>query len=99
MKGAKKGAPVVNPDAGKSVDLASESHKEEAPMPEFGFGKFEYVNQATYVGNWRQLDGKKMKHGHGKMMTPGIETGERAFGMEEYEGDWKEDKMDGYGRY
>ena len=42
---------------------------------------------------------QKVKHGHGKMLTPGICTGERTFGMEEYEGDWKEDKMDGYGRY
>jgi len=67
--------------------------------PEFGFGKFEYVNQATYQGNWKLMNGKKCKHGHGKMTSPGIQSGDRSFGLEEYDGDWSEDKMHGYGRY
>jgi len=33
------------------------------------------------------------------MTTPGITSGDRQFGQEEYEGDWHEDRMHGYGKY
>ena len=49
-----------------------------------------------YVGNWKLFEGVKVKHGHGKITFPGV-NGQK--GSEEYDGDWVEDKMDGYGRY
>ena len=41
-------------------------------MPQFGTGTFEYVNQTLYQGEWRLTeDGKKVKHGLGKITFPG----------------------------
>ena len=67
----------------------------EPEVPQFGFGKFEYKDQSTYVGNWKILGGKKMKHGHGKATYAGVQ----GHGKESYEGDWQDDKLHGYGRY
>jgi len=41
------------------------------------------------------LSGHKMKHGHGRATYAGVNGG----GKEEYNGDWHEDKMHGYGKY
>lgn len=82
-----------------ALDEVVDEQESIKAVPEFGFGKFEYVNQATYTGNWKLFNGRKQKHGHGKMCTPGLQSGDRTFGQEEYEGDWSEDKMHGYGRY
>jgi len=92
--GADKAAKVKE-EALKSVPATAEEVKEE--VPQFGFGKFEYVNQTLYVGNWKLLDGRKVKHGHGKITFPGVSP--QQIGAEEYEGDWAEDKMHGFGRY
>ena len=70
----------------------------EPPKPEFGYGKFEYKDQTCYIGNWRLLENVKVKHGHGKITFPGV-GGPNGKGREEYEGDWCDDKMHGYGRY
>lgn len=67
----------------------------EPELPQFGFGKFEYKDQSTYVGNWKLIKGIKLKHGHGKFTSSGYS----GRGQEEYEGDWSEDKMQGHGRY
>ena len=77
MKGAAKKAPTKEELANMN---AQEEEKEEVAVPEFGFGKFEYKAGATYVGNWRLIDSRKCKHGHGKMTTPGIKSGDKAFG-------------------
>ena len=71
----KKAAPKAAEAAPKLAPEGEENKDEEVAVPEFGFGKFEYVNQASYVGNWRLVNGKKCKHGHGKMTTPGITSG------------------------
>jgi len=39
----------------------------------------------------------KTKHGHGKIVFAGGQNSE--FGNEEYEGDWEDDKMHGFGVY
>jgi len=49
------------------------------------------------VGNWKLFEGIKTKHGHGKLTIAGTTASE--FGNEEYEGDWNEDKMHGFGTY
>ena len=65
-------------------------------MPKSGFGKFEYVDQTLYIGEWKlQDDGKKVKHGKGKIVFPGAE----GTGGEEYDGEWQDDVMSGYGTY
>ena len=40
-------------------------------VPQFGFGRFEYKDNTSYVGNWKILKGFKVKHGHGKITFPG----------------------------
>lgn len=70
---------------------------QEEAKPQFGNGKFEYVNSTTYTGEWKLFKGKKVKHGKGKITFPGAPG--QTYGVEEYEGEWKEDKMDGEGRY
>lgn len=59
-----------------------------------------------YAGNWKLLNGMKVKHGHGKITFPGVQANNQAqasqiegFGAEEYEGDWEDDMMNGYGTY
>lgn len=42
------------------------------PVPQKGSGTFEYVNQTLYQGEWRLLeDGRKVKHGNGKITFAG----------------------------
>ena len=62
--------------------------------PKSGFGKFEYVNQTLYVGEWKlhEETGKKVKHGTGKIVFPGVVTAAGAqLGTEEYDGEWVDD--------
>jgi hypothetical protein len=54
--------------------LISHLFSQEVPeVPRSGFGKFEYVNQTLYVGEWKLTDetNKKVKHGNGKIVFPG----------------------------
>ena len=88
----KKGA--AKPQVVEEAPPEPETHK-EPEKPTFGFGKFEYRDQSSYIGNWKCLGGIKMKHGYGKA----VYTGVHGKGNEEYEGDWVDDKMHGYGRY
>ena len=49
-----------------------------------------------YIGEWKlSATGRKMKHGQGKITFPGVTSGQTAYGQEEYEGMWEEDKMHG----
>jgi len=66
-------------------------------VPQSGFGRFEYINGTLYVGNWKLHTGAKVKHGHGKISFAGTSSTDQ--GTEEYEGDWDEDLMHGYGTY
>lgn len=48
-------------------------------MPKNGYGKFEYVNQTLYVGEWKLLEREgeaavKVKHGKGKIVFAGSTT-------------------------
>ena len=52
-----------------------------------------------YIGEWKLLRGRKVKHGQGKITFPGVTSGQTQYGQEEYEGVWEEDKMHGQGRY
>ena len=77
-----------------------------------GEGKFVYPNKAVYIGQYRQLKtGQKIKEGKGKLYMPGSkifnqkgkenksQNSEELIGCEYYDGEWKDDKMDGYGVY
>ena len=87
----KKGqAPPPQPE----VTQEKEEIKE---VPQSGIGRFEYINGTMYQGNWKLSNGVKVKHGHGKITFSGTTASE--FGNEEYEGDWEEDLMHGYGVY
>ena len=74
-------------------------------MPKSGYGKFEYVNQTLYVGEWKLLEvegqpSKKVKHGKGKIIFAGATTNSgNQVGCEEYDGDWVDDQMHGQGTY
>ena len=89
--------------------------KEEVQVEEFeectGEGKFVYPNKAVYTGQYKQLKtGQKIKEGKGKLFVPGekilTQKGKEnksqnteLIGCEYYDGEWKDDKMDGYGVY
>ena len=77
-----------------------------------GEGKFVYPNKTVYIGQYRQLKtGVKIKEGKGKLLQPGSlilnqkgkenknlnSNPEKLIGCEYYDGEWKDDKMDGYG--
>ena len=83
----------------KKDPKAEEAPKQPEPEPQpyelTGYGKFEYLNGVTYEGNWQLIKGKKVKHGYGKMIIPSS----RQLIAESYEGDWFEDKMQGFGTY
>ena len=80
-----------------------------------GEGKFVYPNKTIYIGQFKQLKtGVKIKEGKGKLFQPGsiiinikgkenknINEGspQKLIGCEYYDGEWKDDKMDGYGVY
>ena len=72
-----------------------EPEQVEPELPTFGYGKFEYRDQSTYQGNWKMFEGHKVKHGHGRATYAGL----KGHGKEEYDGDWLEDRMHGYGKY
>ena len=74
--------------------------KEEAKeVPQSGFGRFEYINGTLYAGNWKLHNGAKVKHGQGKITFPGAQSTSSEYGFEDYEGDWEDDLMHGYGVY
>lgn len=53
------------------------------------------------MGNWKLSHGHKVKHGHGKITYPSVggNSANAELGAEDYEGDWDEDVMQGYGKY
>ena len=91
----KKSAGASKDVKGKNAEPAPVEEQEE--VPQTGHGKFEYMNQTIYEGDWRQEKGRKFKHGKGCIKFPGAQGMDN--GHEEYEGDWVNDKMHGQGRY
>lgn len=71
---------------------------EISPSEIIGYGKFEFQNKIIYIGFYKQRGQHKFRHGKGKLIhptkNPTVNRGE-----ESYEGDWVEDKMQGFGIY
>ena len=59
----------------------------EPEVPQSGTGQFQYKNLTTYSGEWKLVDGNKLKHGKGKVVFPGNNTK----GNESYDGEWQDD--------
>ncbi len=55
---------------------------------ETGRGEFVFSNGARYVGDWKSIDGVKVREGQGNYWN----------GPEEYSGRWASDAMSGEGR-
>lgn len=99
--------------ADKSDKTAKKEEPVEEFEELVGEGKFVYPNKAVYIGQYRQLKtGQKIKEGKGKLLQPGTliinekerhqknkTNNEELIGCEYYDGEWKDDKMDGYGIY
>ena len=98
----KKGAqqPVAAAPVQEAAPVTHEEPVKE--VPQSGFGRFEYSNGTLFVGNWKLSHGHKVKHGHGKITFPavgGSNSASAELGAEDYDGDWEEDVMQGYGKY
>lgn len=66
-------------------------------IPHEGYGKFKYLNGTVYEGQWKLINGKKVREGEGVLIHGGnLADG---LGNEEYRGSWKNDMMHGYGVY
>lgn len=57
----------------------------------------EYPDGTVYHGNWILLDGKKVKHGYGRLSHARIVAKQPI--KDEYVGNWNMDLMEGYGEY
>jgi hypothetical protein len=83
----------------KKDPKAEEAPKEPQPPPQphelTDFGRFEYLSGAVYEGNWVASEGRKYREGYGRMTVPS--KGELP--GESYEGDWRQDQMEGFGTY
>ncbi|CAG9314971.1 unnamed protein product [Blepharisma stoltei] len=64
-----------------------------------GHGEFDYMNGDVYVGQWEIIDKAKKRHGHGKFLHALNPQNEESKLTEEYEGQWENDQMHGYGVY
>ena len=94
----KKGAPAA-PTQPEPVAVVQETEPVKE-LPQSGYGRFEYVNGTMYSGNWKLHQGAKVKHGHGKITFKSFgQSAGSEVGYEEYEGDWEDDLMQGYGTY
>lgn len=85
--------------AGKEKDNKKKEEKKEEVFEEMtGQGTFNYPNGNIYIGDYKQLTtGVKIREGKGKYIVSPSET--HPNGVESYDGEWKEDKMEGYGIY
>ena len=54
-------------------------------------GKFIFVDDSCYEGEFIEIDSKKLRHGQGIFISSG--------GIEKYQGGWKDDMMNGDGEY
>ena len=95
---------VTKKKEGKGKKKLQKSQEESAslekkPIPEvIGFGKFEFQNKIIYIGSFKQLaSGQKVREGFGTIIHPTSDNSND--GKEYYEGNWKNDLMEGYGIY
>jgi hypothetical protein len=81
----------------KEVEQPEEEKKEEPVVKTSGSGEFVYPDGTTYIGEWKLVEGVKVRDGKGKLIhafkDPHVKV------AEEYEGEWSNDKMNGYGVY
>jgi len=78
-------------------DQEQQEEKKEAVLELTGYDRFEYSNGIVYTGNWKLTNGAKVKEGHGKLSH--IFPNSKVPLTEEYEGEWSNDMMNGYGVY
>jgi len=84
-------------DQPKGKDINKDNKVEEITEAT-GYGKFEFQNKILYIGAYRQFsNGVRIREGKGKLIHPSNDNTQ--YGQEFYEGDWKNDKMEGYGIY
>lgn len=83
---------------GKSGEEApKEVEAEPQPFELVGYGRFEYLSGVVYEGSWKAGRGGKVKHGYGRLLLPF--DPQAAAAQEHYEGDWQDDRMEGFGSY
>lgn len=63
-----------------------------------GFDKFEFRNKIVYIGAYIETSLGRFRHGKGKIIHPKPDINSIKQ-QESYEGDWVEDKMQGFGIY
>lgn len=63
-----------------------------------GFDKFEFRNKIVYIGSYKETSLGRFRHGKGKIIHPKPEINSIKQ-QESYEGDWVDDKMQGFGVY
>ena len=61
------------------------------------FGRFEFEDGSIYEGGYLEMNGTKYRHGQGTLTFSSNSSLETKF--EKYSGQWKNDKMDGFGVY
>lgn len=70
-----KGRPSAGGAKEAPGTAANDTDENEPEQPQNGFGKFEYINQTLYIGEWKITRGRKVKHGQGKITFPGATSG------------------------
>mmetsp|Transcript_42224 Transcript_42224/g.108743 ORF Transcript_42224/g.108743 Transcript_42224/m.108743 type:complete len:101 (-) Transcript_42224:393-695(-) len=73
----------------KDESKPEEAEEAAEEVPTSGNGSFFFTDGATYEGDWESFEGVNKKNGKGKAVE----------GDTIYEGDWKEDKMHGKGKF
>lgn len=89
---------VTKTDKSKGKEKKKEEVKQEEFPEMSGNSKFEFPDKSVYIGGYRQLTtGQKIREGKGRMSHPSPDGSK--YGEEWYDGEWKNDKMEGYGVY
>lgn len=76
---------------------SEENDGEEVKNNSGGYGKFAFQNQIIYEGQYKIINGERVRDGKGTLLHPindkSLNSGES------YVGEWKDDKMNGFGLY
>ncbi|CAD8122781.1 unnamed protein product [Paramecium sonneborni] len=70
----------------------------EAAIQTEGTGRFEYQDGTVYEGQWKLIEGKKVKHGKGRIVIASSLSTDNDL-KEEYNGEFENDQMCGEGVY
>jgi len=89
-----------NPKDARMDSKAKVTDEVEKPVDENiegGYGKFAFQNQIIYEGQYKVVNNERVRDGKGTLMHP---NNDKSFlGGEYYVGEWKDDKMNGFGSY